>query len=122
MGKYFHKMRIAFAILAFGLSWHYVILAEHLACEVHPNCDDDSGQVFGSPSTQEHEHCLIQIAPARVHDSSIQDNPDVVLADFLFVRVWPEAPRVMKASRTPRPLMVRSRANFQFTQSVRIIS
>jgi hypothetical protein len=57
-----------------------------------------------------------------VHDTSIQDDYDSPLTDFSVTRVLPEAPRVVKASRTPLPLVVRSRAAFQFTYSVRIIS
>lgn len=110
------------ATLALVLSWHHVTLAAHLACEVHPNCDDDVGQVFGSATDQEHDHCLVQISSSRLSDLSFQDDGDVKADETLFARVLPEAPRVVKASRTPRPLIVRSRADFQFTYSVRIIS
>jgi hypothetical protein len=122
MLKWLHKMRLLLAVMALGLSWHYVILAGHLACEVHPNCDEDAGQIFGSSSSDEHEHCLVQITPSRVNDTSIQDGHDSVLTYFSFVHLLPEAPRVVKASRTPHPLSMRSRAEFQFTHSVRIIS
>jgi hypothetical protein len=122
MFKWLHKMRLVLAVMALGLSWHYVILAGHLACEVHPNCDEDAEQIFGAPSSHEHEHCLFQVAPSRVHDTSIEDDHDSLLTEFSFARVLPEAPRVVKASRTPLPLVVRSRADFQFTYSVRIIS
>jgi len=115
-------MRLVFAVMALGLSCHYVILAGHLACEVHPNCDEDAGQIFGASSSHEHEHCLVQVAPSRVHDTSIEDDHDSPLTDFSVTRVLPEAPRVVKASRTPLPLVVRSRAALQFTYSVRIIS
>lgn len=122
MFKWLHKMRLVLAVMALGLSWHHVILAGHLACEVHPNCDEDAGQIFGASSSHEHEHCVVQITPSRVNDTSIQDSHDSVLTDFLFVHLLPEAPRVVKASRTPHPIIVRSRTEFQFTHSVRIIS
>jgi hypothetical protein len=122
MSKWLHKMRLVLAVMALGLSWHHVILAGHLACEVHPNCDEDAGQIFGASSSREHEHCVVQITPSRVNDTSIQDSHDSVLTDFLFVHLLPEAPRVVKASRTPNPIIVRSRTEFQFTHSVRIIS
>ena len=122
MSKWLHKMRFVLAVMALGLTWHHVILAGHLACEVHPNCDEDAGQIFGSSSSNEHEHCLVQITLSRVNDTSIQDGHDSVLSYFSFAHVLPEAPRVMKASRTPPPLSMRSRAEFQFTHSVRIIS
>jgi len=115
-------MRMLFAVLALGLSWHYAVLAAHLACEVHPNCDDEAGQIFGSTSSEDHEHCLVQITPSRVQDTSIEDCSAVECTDVLFAYVLPVAPRVVKASRTPRLLMVRSRADYQFTHSIRIIS
>lgn len=122
MLKWLHKLRLGLAVLALGLLWHHVILAGHLACEVHPNCDEDAGQIFGSSSSHEHDHCLVQITPFRVNDTSIQDRCDSVRTCFSFAHVWPEAPRVVRASRTPPPLSMRSRAEFQFTHSVRIIS
>ena len=115
-------MRLVLAIMALCLSWHYVILAGHLACEVHQNCDEDSGQLFGASSSHEHEHCLVEIAPSRVHDTSFQDAHDAGLSDYSFALVLPIAPHIVKASRTPSPLMVRARAGYQFTQSVRIIT
>jgi hypothetical protein len=122
MKHWSQKMRMLFAVLALGLSWHYAVLAAHLACEVHPNCDEDSGQIFGSASSEDHEHCLVQINPSRVQDTSIEDDAAGECTEVLFARVLPVAPRVVKASRTPRRLMVRSRGDFQFTHSVRIIS
>ena len=97
MSKWLHKMRLVLAVMALGLSWHYVILAGHLACEVNPNCDEDAGQIFGSSSSHEHEHCVVQIILSRVNDTSIQDSHDSVLTDFLFVHLLPEVPRVVKA-------------------------
>jgi len=122
MTKWLHKMRLVLAVMALGLSCHYVILAGHLACEVHQNCDEDSGQLFGASSSDEHEHCLVEIAPSRVHDTSIQDAHDAVFSDYSFARILPIAPHIVKASRTPNPLMVRARADYQFIQSVRIIT
>lgn len=115
-------MRTLLVILALGLSWHYATLAAHLACDVHPNCHEKEGEVFGAASTAGHEHCLVQISVSRPYDSSIKDGVVAKSASFVQMLPLPESPRIFEAPEVRHLKRERSSASLQFTRTVRIIS
>jgi hypothetical protein len=121
MGNWSQKMRIVLTILLLGLSWHHVVLANHLACDAHVNCDGDSRQVFGAGEDADHEHCLVQIKPSRISDEKIKNRADFGSIDFLM----PRSPTVsLSLVRLKMSILLgfRSIANTHFTESVRILS
>jgi len=121
MGKWSQKMRIVLTIFLLGLSWHHVVLANHLACDAHVNCDGDSRQVFGAGEDADHEHCLVQIKPSRISDEKIKTRVYFGTVDFLMPRS-PSDSISLVALKTSILLGFRSIANTHFTESVRIIS
>lgn len=123
MGKWLQKMRVLLAILALGLSWHHVGLASHIACDAHINCDGDSRHSFGAAEATDHDHCLIQIKPTRlIDDDRAKDRVDCWLDEFLTARVISQSPFILAPPQGYISSSLRSTANIQFAESVRILT
>lgn len=122
MGQWSQKMRALLTTLLLGLSWHYVVLASHLACDTHINCEGDLSHAFGVAEADDHEHCLVQLKPSRISEDNGKGHLDCGPADFIAIKSYARPSLSLLPVQRFLSLPFRSIANIHFTESVRMIS